>query len=280
MSVAAYGNKPPPCKKCAAWNVTQKPFRVYGNTYYVGVRGLSSILITSDQGHVLIDGDLEESAPKIAASIRELGFRVEDVKYIVNSHVHHDHAGGIEELQRLSGATVSASPWSAKVLKEGHSSPDDPLYGTVREIAPVAAVKVLADGEKLRVGQLELTAHLTPGHTPGGTTWTWTSCENKRCLNMVYADSLMAMARKGFRFSGNSSYPHLLADFEKSFSTLEHLPCDILLTPHPDSSDFWERVKKRDKQGQPDALIDPTACQQLADTEHEVLRAHVRDETK
>src|SRR5262249_11540441 len=159
-------------------------FRVYGNTYYVGVRGLSSILITSGGGHVLIDGDLQESVPKIAASIRELGFRIEDVKLILNSHVHSDHAGGIAELQRLSGATVAASPSSAKVLREGHSGPDDPQYGTISGIPPVASVKVVRDGEKLQVGPLELTAHLTPGHTPGGTTWTWKSCENGWCLNM------------------------------------------------------------------------------------------------
>jgi len=101
--------RPTSCKDCAEWNTTQVPFRVYGNTYYVGVRGLSSILIASDQGHILIDGDLPESAPKIAASIRALGFRLEDVKLILNSHVHFDHAGGIAELQKLSSAPFHAS---------------------------------------------------------------------------------------------------------------------------------------------------------------------------
>ena len=103
------GNERGGCKECAARNATQAPFRIYGNTYYVGVRGLSSILITSDQGHILIDGDLPESVPKISASIRSLGFRLEDVKLILNSHVHFDHAGGIAELQKLSGAEVAAS---------------------------------------------------------------------------------------------------------------------------------------------------------------------------
>src|ERR1051326_432552 len=102
----------PQCSSCAAWNAPQTPFRIYGNTYYVGPHGLSSILITSDSGHILIDGGLAESAQQIAAHIRELGFRVEDVKLIVNSHVHFDHGGGISELQRLSGAKVAASPWS------------------------------------------------------------------------------------------------------------------------------------------------------------------------
>ena len=157
----------PACAHCAAWNKTQQPFRIYGNTYYVGVHGLSSILITSDQGHVLIDGDLRESPAKIATSIAKLGFRIEDVKLILNSHVHHDHAGGIAKLQHLSGATVAASASSARVLMQGHSGPDDPLYGELRSIPAVRDVKIVKDGETLHVGSLELTAHLTPGHTPG-----------------------------------------------------------------------------------------------------------------
>ena len=121
--------RPASCRDCAAWNATQAPFRIYGNTYYVGVRGLSSILITSDRGHILIDGDLPESIPKIAASIRALGFRLEDVKLILNSHVHFDHAGGIAGLQELTGAEVAASAASAKVLRSGRSGRDDPQFG-------------------------------------------------------------------------------------------------------------------------------------------------------
>src|SRR5271169_5339295 len=114
------------CANCAAWNKPQKPFRVYGNTYYVGTHGLSSILVTSDAGHVLMDGALPESAPQIVVGIRSLGFRIEDVKLIVNSHVHFDHAGGLAELQRLSGARVVASPWSAEVLRKGGVEIGDP----------------------------------------------------------------------------------------------------------------------------------------------------------
>jgi len=161
------GNERTGCKECAARNATQAPFRIYGNTYYVGVRGLSAILITSDQGHILVDGDLPESVPKIAASIRSLGFRLEDVKLILNSHVHFDHAGGIAGLQKLSGAEVAASAASAKVLKSGRSGPDDPQFGQLPAIARVARVRVIDDGETLRVGPLEVIAHLTPGHTSG-----------------------------------------------------------------------------------------------------------------
>ena len=110
LFTAGLGNGQP-CTECAAWNEPQSPFRVYGNTYYVGTHGLSSLLVTSDAGHVLMDGDLPESVPQIVDHIRKLGFRIEDVKLIVNSHVHFDHAGGIAELQRLSGARVVASEW-------------------------------------------------------------------------------------------------------------------------------------------------------------------------
>src|SRR5690349_3054482 len=124
-----------PCAHCAEWNAPQAPFRIYGDTYYVGPHGLSSILITSDTGNVLIDGGLAESAGQITAHIRQLGFRVEDVKLIVNSHVHFDHAGGIAELQRLSGARVVASKWTAHVMSKTGVGRDDPQFGVIRPIA-------------------------------------------------------------------------------------------------------------------------------------------------
>jgi metallo-beta-lactamase class B len=205
------------CKVCADWNATQAPFRIHGSTYYVGVRGLSSILITSDRGHILIDGDLPESVPKIAASIRALGFRVEDVKLILNSHVHFDHAGGIAGLQRLSGAEVAAGAASAKVLKSGRSGPDDPQFGGVPAIPRVNRVQVIKDGETLRIGPLEVTAHLTPGHTPGGTSWSWKSCEDARCLHIAYVDSLAPVSSDTFLFTRNATYPNVLKDFETEF---------------------------------------------------------------
>jgi metallo-beta-lactamase class B len=256
--------EPSSCKQCAEWNISQQPVRIYGNTYYVGVHGLSAILITSPHGDILIDGDLAESAPKIAANVAALGFRVKDIKLILNSHVHHDHAGGIAELQRLSGARVAASPATAKALEQGHSGTDDPQYGTLLPFRPVAHVKVIKDGETLHVGSLALTAHFTPGHTPGGTSWTWQSCERERCLNIAYVDSLTAISAPSFRFSSNTTYPNVRKDFEKSFATVSALPCDILLTPHPDVSDLWSRLERRDKGGEVDALVDTMACKRLA----------------
>ena len=247
------------CPKCAYWNGAQKPFRVYGNTWYVGPQWLSSILITSPGGDVLIDGDLAESAAAIAAHIRELGFRPGDVKLIVNSHVHYDHAGGIAELQKLTGARVAASPWSAAVLRSGQPGKDDPQFGILPAIAPVPAVEEIHDGETLRVGSVALTAHFTPGHTPGGTSWTWRSCENGRCLHLVYADSLTPAAAPGFRYSG---HPDLLAGFQRSFAWLRGVPCDILLTPHLGAHE----------------LRGPGACRDLADKSEKQLRERLAGE--
>jgi metallo-beta-lactamase class B len=241
-------------------NAPQKPFRIYGDTYYVGTHGVASVLIASDKGMVLIDGDLAQSVPKIVANIRALGFRLEDVKLILNTHVHCDHAGGIAELQRLTGAVVRASPSSAAVLSRGGIGRDDPQWGIAAPIAPVARVGTLTDGETLHVGAVAVTAHFTPGHTSGGTSWTWVACEGVRCLHIVYADSLNAVSAPGFRFT---SHPASLRDFDRSFAVLNRLPCDILVSVHPEQSDLWARLAAR-AHGSPDALVDRGACKRYA----------------
>jgi metallo-beta-lactamase class B len=265
-----------PCPNCAEWNSPQSPFRIYGNSYYVGPHGLSSVLITADAGHVLIDGGLAESAGQIAAHIRQLGFRVKDVKLIVNSHVHFDHAGGIAELQRLSGARVVASKWTAKVMTKTAVGRDDPQYGAVRPIALIKHVQVLADGQTFKVGSIVITAHLTPGHTPGGTSWTWQSCEDAKCVNFVYADSLTPVSADAFKFTG---VPTAIQDFQKSFSFLRSVPCDILLTTHPEVSNFWDRVDARAKGTKPDPMVDTAACRTLADHAEDALRKRIASET-
>ena len=269
-----------PCPNCAAWNATQAPFRIYGNTYYVGPHGLSSILITSDAGHVLIDGGLEESAGQIAAHIRSLGFRVEDVKVIVNSHVHFDHAGGIADLQRLSGARVVASKWTAEVMTKTGVGRNDPQYGVIPPIAKIKRVEILSDGQQFKIAPIVITAHLTPGHTPGGTSWTWQSCEGAKCLNIVYADSLTPVSADGFKFTRSTEYPNAIQDFQKSFSFLRSVPCDVLLTTHPDMSNFWERVDTRAKGVNPNAMVDSAACRNLAHRAEDALRNRIAAESK
>jgi metallo-beta-lactamase class B len=258
-------------------NASQRPFKIYGDTYYVGTHGVASILVASNKGIVLIDGDLAESVPQIAANIRALGFHLGDVKLILNTHVHCDHAGGISELQRMTGAAVKASPVSAMVLSHGGVGRNDPQFGTTAPIAAVANVSTLADGETVSVGSVKLTAHFTPGHTPGGTTWTWVACEKRRCLHIVYADSLNAISSPGFRFTSSHAYRNALADFSKSFTTLSSLPCDILVTVHPEMSDLWTRLDARAR-GAPDALVDPSACRRYVERARVNLAKRVAQE--
>lgn len=267
----------PNCPSCAEWNAPQRPFQLFGNTYYVGTHGLSALLITSPQGHVLIDGALPESAGQIAASIRALGFRVEDVKVILNSHVHFDHAGGIAQLQRLSGADVFASARSVAVLRTGEVGRDDPQFGSIGPIAPVARVREIPAGDSVRLGTLVLHALRTGGHTPGGTSWRWTSCEGSDCRAMVYGDSQSAISTDGFLYTRSPAYPTALADFAAGFAALESVACDILVTPHPEAVGLWERLAKREA-GQRAALVDTAACTRYAAGARERLAKRVEQE--
>ena len=255
------------------------PFRLFGNAYYVGMRGVSSVLITSSSGHVLIDGDLSESVPEIAAHIRSLGFRVEDVRLIVNSHVHFDHAGGIGGLQRLSGALVAASPLSAPVLTSGSSGRNDPQYGVLHPIAPIRHAKIIKDGETLHAGGVEITAHFTPGHTPGGTSWTWRSCEAERCLDFVYADSVTPVSADDFSYTRSRDYPSAVSDFEKTFAFFERVPCDIVVAAHPDAVGLWDRLSRREA-GDANALVDKGACRRYAAGGRDRLRERLAREQR
>jgi metallo-beta-lactamase class B len=248
----------------ADWNDPQEPFAVFGNTYYVGVRGLSSVLITSPAGHILIDGGSPKSPVQIAAHIRQLGFKVEDIKYILNSHEHFDHAGGIAELQRLSGATVLASVQGEQVLRTSLVSKGDPQFQHLTTpMSPVANTRAVGDGEVITLGPLSVKAHYTPGHTQGGTSWTWRSAEGGKTANLVYADSLNAIAAGTFRYSGDKAYPQARADLEKSIATVAAFDCDILISAHPEVSELWERKEKQAVSGNA-AFIDTQACRNYA----------------
>jgi metallo-beta-lactamase class B len=260
-----------------AWNSPAAPVRLFANVYYVGTRGLSAILLTSPQGHVLLDGALPESVPRIVENIAALGFRVEDIRLILNSHAHFDHAGGIAALQRASGGAVAASPWAATVLERGRSGPDDPQFGILPDFPPVADVRIIADGDTLRAGAITLVARFTPGHTPGGTSWSWKSCDGERCLDFVYADSQTPVSADGFSFTKSAAYPGAVADFERGFALLERLPCDVLITPHPEASGLWERVAARDRGGV-EALRDPDACRRYVAQARERLARRIASE--
>jgi len=295
------------CSSCDEWNTPQEPIKLFGNSYYVGTAGLSAILITSDQGHILLDGGLTQSAPLIEANIRKLGFKLAEVKLILNSHAHYDHAGGIAALQRASGATVVSSASGAEGFANGNAVADDPQAGFGKAdnaFPPVKNVRVVKDKEVVRVGTLAVQMHNTAGHTPGSTTWTWQSCETEsgtaspkppaaaeapadkqspspqKCLNMVYADSLSSVAAPGFRYTGDAQTPSRVEQFRKSIATVGELPCDIMITTHPMFTDLAGKLKKRAARPAVDPFIDAQACRGYAANAMKALDARVAEEQK
>ncbi|MFN3844153.1 MAG: subclass B3 metallo-beta-lactamase [Rehaibacterium terrae] len=253
------------CSACDDWNAPQAPFRLHGKSFYVGPRGLAAVLIDSGDGLILLDGALPQSAEPIARNIAALGYRIEDVKWIVNSHAHFDHAGGIAALQRMSGAKVAASPRGADALRRGNAPPDDPQYGLGEEanrFAPVREVVEIGDGETITLGDITLTAHHTPGHTPGGTSWHWRSCAAGECLNLVYADSLTPVSAEDFRFSDE---PARVAEFRRSIDTVRRLPCDIMVSTHPNFTGLFERQARQTSPDDHSVFVDAEACRKYAD---------------
>lgn len=262
------------CVHDPSWTAPQKPFRIYGNTWHVGPRGLGVFLITAPTGHVLIDGGVPTKAGLIESNIRSLGIKLRDIKWILNSHAHCDHAGGVAQLVRDTGAQVIAGAADTQLLARGGR--DDPQYGNGFLFPPVRVTRTVTDGETLRLGDLALVAHATPGHTKGNTTWTWKSCEGTRCLDMVLVGSLSA---PGYKLIGNPKYADIVKDFEHSFAMVGALPCDIALAPHPGMVDFWERMVRRDL-GNADALIDPTLCRAYASDARESFEEELTKQRK
>jgi metallo-beta-lactamase class B len=271
---------PTQCSDCDAWNAPQEPFKLFGNSYYVGPAGLSSVLITSTEGLILLDGALPQSAVPIEQHIRALGFDLANVRIIANSHAHYDHAGGIAALQRASGATVVASESGKRALESGMATPDDPQFGfgpKVMGMPAVGNVRVVADKEVVHAGPLAITAHYTPGHTPGAITWTWQSCEDTRCLNMVYADSLSAVSAPGFKFT---SEPTRVEAFRKSIATIEQLPCGVLVTVHPDFVGIGKKLARRKEAPDTNPFVDANSCRAYAVSRLTGLEARLAEERK
>ncbi|MEW6319829.1 MAG: subclass B3 metallo-beta-lactamase [Acidobacteriota bacterium] len=276
------------CSECAAWNAPREPFEVFGNTWYVGPQGLSSLLVVTTDGLVVVDGGLPQSAASIVANIRKLGHDPAQVKYILTSHAHYDHAGGLRGLQRRTGATVVASAASARALALGHPTPDDPQFGGASRSqdfpAVTSGVRVVGDGEMLRVGDTVFTAHHTPGHTPGATSWTWQACKGERCLNMVYADSVSAVSNDTYRFTGGGGHAGIVESFRASIRKLGALPCDIVVSTHPFVAGLDEKLARRAASGVApgaagDPMVDPGACRALAARSLAALEDRVRRES-
>jgi metallo-beta-lactamase class B len=243
------------CKDWDEWDKPAPPVRIHGNSYLVGTCGISSILIAGEEGHVLIDGGTEQGAELIADNIRQLGFRLGDIKYLLISHEHHDHVGGIARLQQLTGATLVASAPAAKALQIGVVGSDDPQSGLDQPYRAATVGRVIGDGGDVLLGNIRLFAMTTPGHTPGATSWRWESCDGGVCRTMVYADSLSPVSRDNYKFS---DHPDYLAAFRVSIAKIAASPCEILMTPHPSASAMWDRIIGK----QP--LFDTEGCRNYA----------------
>jgi metallo-beta-lactamase class B len=271
---------PVACTDCADWNQPQTPFRIFGNTYYVGTQGLSSVVIATRGGLILLDGDLPQSAPLIVENLRALGFHMKDVHWILNSHAHFDHAGGIAALQRMSSATVGASVLGAQALRAGAVPKDDPQWnsGKATGFPRVPLAQGLLDGGKISLGGVSVVAHYTPGHTPGGTTWTWRSCEGRHCVDVVYADSLNPVAQGDFRYSDTSRNPTTAETLRHSIALVRALPCEVMISVHPDASGVLDKAAANERDPSRNAFLDPGACRKYADDAEQLLDARLKDE--
>ncbi len=235
------------CEDWDEWDKAGPPFRIYGNSYYVGTCGIAAILVAGDEGHILIDGGTEVGAKLIADNIEKLGFKLADIKLLLMSHEHFDHVGGIAALQQRTGAKLYASAEAAPVMESGKASDEDPQAGMHDPFAPARVDGILADETEVRLGTLSLLPIATPGHTLGALSWQWESCdESDTCKTIVYADSLSPISNDSYRFS---DHPEYVAAFRAGIARIASLDCDILLTPHPSASGMHDKLVAHDLAG-------------------------------
>lgn len=240
-----------------AWNRPVEPFQIIGNVYYVGAEGVSAFLIRTSDGLVLLDGALPETAPRIARNIVTLGFNPRDVKVLINSHAHFDHGGGLAELKRVTGASLAVSGPDADRLEKGE--PDMPAVRVDRR---------LADRDTVRLGDTTLTAHLTPGHTKGCTTWTMTAEEDGRSHEVLFHCSTSVVDT----LVGNAGYPNIVADYERTFAKLRAMKADVFLANHPWFFNMNDKLKAR-QAGGANPFIDPLALGRFNDRQEQQFRA-------
>ncbi|HEX8469962.1 MAG TPA: subclass B3 metallo-beta-lactamase [Brevundimonas sp.] len=244
------------------WLRPQAPVRVYGNTWLVGFEGLTIGLIKTSDGLILIDGAAPQAVRDIEANLTTLGFSIRDVKYILSTEAHWDHSGGIAALARDSGAEVLAGREAVQSLLQGRSTEDDPQHGELASMPAIAGVRGVRDGETLTLGDVTVTARATPGHTPGSMSWTWRSCEDDLCKDVVFAASLNPISADGYLYS---THPALSEGFRRAFARVRAMPCDILFSSHPSASGQDARHAAFVRGEQPNPFVDSAACRAFAD---------------
>lgn len=241
------------------WNDPYDPFTVYANIHYVGSRTVSAWLITDPRGHILIDGVVPQSAPMIAGNIARLGFDVRDVKYLLNSHAHVDHAGGLAGLKRRSGAIMVASAADKPFLEAGDIG-HGPSGGV--KFPPVRVDRVIADGEQLRVGATVLTAHVTPGHSPGCTSWSMDATGAAAARRRVFFHCSATVAGQSLV---PEAYPGIVANFRATFARVRGMKADIFLANHDNFFDLHAK-RARLAAGDANAFVDPGELGRFNDT--------------
>ncbi len=261
-------------QQCAGkdgWSDPAPPVRVFANVYDIGTCGITVLLIAGPKGHIVIDAATAEAVPSIVANIRTLGLRPQDVKLLLMSHSHIDHAGGLAALRRATGATLLASAAAREVIERGRFAADDPQRAILSPVERVPVGAILTDGQAVTLGPLSLTAHLTPGHSPDGMSWSWRSCEGRICRTIVFADSLSAVSSETYRFRDHPAY---VARLRATIAKVAALPCDIVLTPHPGASDMAERLAGTKP------LLDRTGCRNYAAAATRRLDTRLTDEAR
>lgn len=250
------------------WNRPIEPYRVISNLYYVGTNYLASFLITTPQGHILINPDYEQSVPIIRRNVEKLGFHFSEIKVILISHAHDDHAGGCALAKKLSGVRLMVM--AADVAEVESGGAHDFQYH--QHWTPVKVDRILHDGENVTLGGVTLVAHLTPGHTKGCTTWTTEMTENGRFYHVVVIGS--PNVNPGYKLVGNQQYPQIASDYEKTFRVLESLPCDIFLGAHGVYYNMDDKLKRLPA-GQPNPFVDPEGYRAYVNEREQAFRAEL-----
>jgi metallo-beta-lactamase class B len=239
----------------ARWAEPVEPFRIADRLYYVGSRELAAYLIDSGKGLILLDAGVPEFAPRLLANIRSLGFAPKQVRILLNSQAHLDHAGGLAAVKAATGARMLASAADASLLERGGKG--DFAWGDALAYPPVKVDGIVRDGQKVRLGAATMTAHLTPGHTKGCTTWTMpVVADGKRQLAQFNCSTSIP----GYRLIGNSAYHDIAADYARTFAKLKALPCDIFLGAHGSFFDLDAKRSKLAQSGGRNPFVDPGGC--------------------
>jgi metallo-beta-lactamase class B len=255
-----------------SWTEPFPPFQISGNLYYVGSKGLANYLITTAQGHILINSDLEANVPLIRASVEKLGFGFSDIKILLISHAHWDHDAGSALIKEMTGARYMVMDADVPEVESGGKT--DFQYGSMPSTLypPTKVDRVLHDGDKVQLGGAVLVAHLTPGHTKGCTTWTMKVRERGKEYNVVIVGS--PNVNDGYKLVGNTRYPRIAEDYERTFRVLKSLPADYFLGAH--GSYFGMEAKyARLKPGAPSPFIDPDGYKQYVAERERAFRTEL-----